>query len=145
MYSLVYLSVAPRVMQQEELIEILEQSKTWNKDHNLTGCLAYIEGKIKEEYHCRFIQVVEGSEHDVVSVFKKIQKDTRHKEVTVIKQGQIKNRNFGDWEMGFEKISLGSNSTLLDFFKLDLKLLANDGDISNNMLLNFMKSFYKQL
>jgi hypothetical protein len=145
MYSLIYLSVATRVMQQEQLIEILEQSRPWNKDHDLTGCLAYIEGKLKQGHHCTFIQVLEGPENEVVSIFEKIQKDTRHKQVTIIKQGLIENRNFRDWDMGFEMISFGSKSSLQAFFRLDPQVLADDGDIKNNMLLDFMQSFYKQL
>lgn len=145
MYSLIYLSVATSVMHEEELIEILEQSRPFNKDHNLTGCLAYIEGKINHEQQCRFIQVLEGPEDEVVGVFKKIQKDKKHTKVSIIKQGRIENRNFGRWEMGFEKISLGPNSPLQEFFTLDPQLLAEDGDIENNILLDFMRSFYKHL
>jgi hypothetical protein len=125
MYTLIYISVATKVMQQEALSEILEQSRASNKERSLTGCLAYIEGGISDEQHCRFIQV--------------------HKEVTVIKQGPIKDRNFGDWEMGFEKITLSPKSALQGFFNLDPQILTKDGDMEDNMLLDFMKSFYKHL
>ncbi len=145
MYSLLYLSVATKLMQQEELQEILEQSRISNKDHQLTGCLAYIEGRIKQDYHGRFIQVLEGVEEDVLNVFERIKRDYRHKEVTVIKQGLIANRYFKSWDMGFEKIVLDSNSNLKGFFQLEPELLMQDGDINNNILLDFMKSFYKQL
>jgi hypothetical protein len=145
MYTLIYISVATKVMQQEALSEILEQSRASNKERSLTGCLAYIEGGISDEQHCRFIQVLEGPEFEVLSVFQNIQKDTRHKEVTVIKQGPIKDRNFGDWEMGFEKITLSPKSALQGFFNLDPQILTKDGDMEDNMLLDFMKSFYKHL
>jgi hypothetical protein len=145
MYSLIYISVATKVMQQETLSEILEQSRASNKERNLTGCLAYIEGGTNNEQHCRFIQVLEGPEFEVLSVFKNIQKDTRHTEVTLIKQGPMKNRNFSDWQMGFEKITLSPKSALQGFFNLDPEILATEGDMEDNMLLNFMKSFYKHL
>jgi len=45
--------------------------------------------------------------------------------------------------MRFEKINLNSNSILQEFFKLDQQVLAEDGDINNNMLLDFMRCFYK--
>jgi len=47
--------------------------------------------------------------------------------------------------MGFEKVTLGPQSNLQSFFKLDPALLAEDGDINNNILMGFMKSFYQQL
>jgi hypothetical protein len=145
MYSLIYLSVATSIMQQEELVNILEHSRPSNKERDITGCLAYIEGQIDSEEYCRFIQVLEGPEQEVLNVFEKIQKDTRHEGVTLIKQGPIKNRNFQDWEMGFEKITLSSNSKLKGFFDLDPQILAKEGDIENNMLLDFLKSFYNHL
>lgn len=145
MYSLIYLSIADKVFQQYELTEILEQSRSWNKDHDLTGCLAYIEGNIMQEPHCRFIQVLEGPKHEVLGIFEKIQHDPRHTEVSIIKQGQIERRNFESWEMGFEKVNLGSRSALQNFFKLDPVLLASHGDINSNILMDFMKSFYEQL
>ena len=145
MHSLIYISVAPGVIPEETLFEILEQSRISNKARDITGCLAYIEGTINGEYHCRFIQVLEGPEHEVVSLFNKIKQDSRHTDVSLIKSGTIEKRHFESWEMGFEKINLSSNSSLKDFFNLDPEILARDGDINNNMLLDFMKSFYTHL
>ncbi len=145
MHSLIYISVAPKVVAEETLFEILEQSRISNKARDITGCLAYIEGTIKGEYHCRFIQILEGPESEVISLFDKIKQDSRHTDVSLIKAGVIEKRNFGSWEMGFEKINLSSNSSLKGFFNLDPEILASEGDINNNMLLDFMKSFYTHL
>jgi len=145
MYSLIYLSIAPKALDQDELAEILRQSRPSNKAHDLTGCLAYIEGIIEYEQQCRFIQVLEGPELAVLNVFEKIQSDNRHTEVTLIHKGPIESRNFGLWEMGFEKISFSSGSPLKEFFQIDPQLLSEYGDINDNMLLEFMKSFYQHL
>lgn len=145
MYSLIYTSVATTVMQPAKLIEILKYSRDWNKDHDITGCLAYIEGQIDNAHQCRFIQVLEGPEQEVISLFKNIKRDTRHGSITLIKQGKIKNRNFDSWEMGFEKMILDDNPVLQSFFKLDPQVLAAHGDIQNNMLMEFMKTFYNYL
>jgi hypothetical protein len=137
-----YMSIASEAMSIEQLDEILRESKTWNKSHNLTGFLAYVEGKEKGMNSCRFIQVLEGPEEEVVGIFRSIENDYRHMYVTVIKEGPIQKRHFGSWEMGFEKINLDTNVDLQGFFDLDPEALADDGDIENNMLLDFMKVFY---
>ena len=59
--------------------------------------------------------------------------------------GEIEQRNYPTWEMGFEKVNLTANSAFKDFFTLDRAVLARDGDINNHMLLDFMKSFYTHL
>lgn len=144
-YTLMYLSVATHPMQPYELSSILEQSRTSNKENDITGCLAYIEGLLTEEQHCIFIQILEGSEEAVTAVFDKIKVDNRHEDVKLVRQGYIEKRNFESWEMGFEEITLPADSSLQGFFSLNPDVLAMDGTINDNMLLNFMKSFYKSL
>ena len=145
MYSLIYTSIAKKVMQPAALKEILRYSRTWNKDHNVTGCLAYIEGMIGDRHYCRFIQVLEGPEHEVTDLFGNIQKDSRHCAVTLIKKGAVEKRYFETWEMGFEKMKIEDNPILQSFFKLDPQLIAVHGNITNNMLMDFMRSFYNYL
>jgi hypothetical protein len=137
-----YMSIASEAMSQAQLDNILLESKTWNKKHDLTGLLAYVEGKHKGMNSCRFIQVLEGPEDEVTGIFRGIQNDHRHMYVTVIKEGPISHRHFRSWEMGFERINLDENCDLQGFFDLDPDALADDGDIENNMLLDFMKAFY---
>jgi hypothetical protein len=146
MYTLMYLSVATHPMQPYELSSILEQSRLSNKRKAITGCLAYIEGLLRaEEPHCIFVQVLEGQEDAVTAVFDKIKIDSRHTDVKLVRQGYIEKRNFESWEMGFEEIRLPADSSLQGFFRLNPDILAMDGTINDNMLLNFMKSFYKAL
>ncbi|GGE58987.1 FAD-dependent sensor of blue light [Pedobacter psychrotolerans] len=145
MYRLIYTSIASAVMQPAELIEILKYSRDWNKAHYITGCLAYIEGNLDKVHQCRFIQVLEGPEEEVHDLFQNISKDSRHNGVTLIKRGQIETRHFESWEMGFEKMTLDGNATLQGFFRLDPQVLALHGNIHNNMMMDFMKSFYYYL
>lgn len=140
-YSLIYMSVATRIMQQEEIDEIVAQSRFNNKLDDITGCLAYIEGHSRQEHHCKFIQVLEGEEHKLADLFQRIQKDRRHSQVTLVVHGPIKARNFETWEMGFEKINLDLNPTFSEFFELDHTVLSADRDINNHMLLDFLKAF----
>lgn len=144
-YCLIYISDALKAMQNSELKEILEYSKKQNKSRNITGYLVYVEGKTNMQNYGRFIQVLEGPESEVTELFKRIVGDERHEKVTLIKNGMINSRNFSAWEMGFERISLDKNPTLQGFFNLNHKVLSFDGDMNNNMLLDFMKSFYKTI
>ena len=144
-YCLIYISDALKAMRNTELKQLLEASQERNKNRDITGCLVYIEGKTSTENYGKFIQVLEGPESEVIELFKNIQIDGRHKKVTLIKNGLINNRNFSTWEMGFERMNLDNNPTLKGIFDLNYKILSLDGDMNNNMLLDFMKSFYKGL
>lgn len=136
------MSIASEAMSPEQLDEILLESTNWNKPHHLTGCLAYVEGELKGMNLCRFIQVLEGPEEEVLGIFNRIRQDQRHMYVTVIKQGAITNRHFASWEMGLERINLNTNHEMQAYFEMDPEALADDGSVHNNMLLDFMKHFY---
>jgi len=143
LYLIMYMSTACEALPQKELDAILAESRSWNKAHEISGFLAYVEGKLRGESRCQFIQILEGPEAEVTCIFQKIKIDRRHMHLTVIKEGAILNRNFDAWEMGFEKIDLNTNFDLHEFFDLDTQTLANHGNINNNMLLDFMKAFNK--
>jgi hypothetical protein len=140
---MMYMSIASEAMSQEQLEEILAESKSWNRAHNLSGFLAYVEGELRGMKFCRFIQVLEGPKEEVLGIFECIERDHRHMHVSVVKEGAISNRNFGSWEMGFEKINLDANVELQEFFELDPEALADHGNLQHNMLLDFMKAFYR--
>jgi hypothetical protein len=144
LYTILYTSHAVKVFNQSELLTIVNQSRIWNHAHDITGCLAYVEGVLNGYVLCQFIQVLEGSEKEVKDIFNKIKADPRHLDVSVIKEGVIYNRKFSDWRMGFEEIQLNENPMLKSFFSLDTGVLAADGDIEDNILMQFMKSFCDQ-
>lgn len=145
MYSLIYMSVAAKAMQPNEIREIVEESRFNNKLDDITGCLAYIEGHSHCKRYYKFIQVLEGVEHTIASLFQRIQRDRRHHKVTLVVHGPIEARNFDRWEMGLEQIDLDVNPGFMDFFDLDPQVLAGDENINNHMLLDFMKAFYQKL
>ena len=141
-YTILYISKARWALDQHELSLLLEQSRSWNDPHGLTGFLAYVEGTDNYGVQGRFIQVLEGSEKEVTDIFTNIQVDLRHHHISVIKRGPIAQRRFSFWKMGFEKVTIGGNPDLQMFFTMDPEVLAAHGDINNNMLMQFMSSFY---
>lgn len=93
MITLIYGSSANRKMTEQELIDILRTSRENNEKKNITGMLLYDDGN--------FLQVLEGEEEDVTSLYKTIQQDPRHHSVFTYVKQPITERLFGDWEMGF--------------------------------------------
>ncbi len=93
---LIYISSAVNLMNETELEELLSVSRKNNQTKDITGMLLYGEGS--------FIQVLEGEHNHIESTFNIIKQDNRHKNITRILGGELKERNFPDWKMGFMSI-----------------------------------------
>lgn len=98
MINLVYLSSSTRLMQTDELADLLSQSRENNARLDITGMLAYKEGN--------FIQALEGPEAAVTSLFTKIEQDPRHTGVLRLIKDRIEARQFASWSMAFENVDL---------------------------------------
>jgi len=129
-------------MQEEELTHLLQESKAWNEDHELTGMLVYLQGRFIDEVEGRFMQVLEGSEEEVEGIFKKINTDHRHHRLLVLQRGFIEKRNFETWEMGFESVNLEIKKNMKGFFPIDDNFLRKDIFNNSHIALTFLKSFY---
>ena len=77
MIELVYVSKAVQRLKQDQLEAILSKARKNNTDNEITGLLLY-------DGYGTFIQVLEGPENSVESLFSKIQKDTRHTNINRI-------------------------------------------------------------
>ncbi|HEY0055971.1 MAG TPA: BLUF domain-containing protein [Pedobacter sp.] len=97
MYFLIYRSEVSNQMPEEELINLLEQSRKRNKSINITGMLLH--------FNNRFLQLLEGEQTDLKTLYADICKDSRHKNVVTLKEGTSENRLFPDWSMSFKIIS----------------------------------------
>jgi hypothetical protein len=144
LYTILYTSHAIKAFDKTELSAIVNESRIWNHAHEITGCLAYVEGILNNNVLCQFIQVLEGDEIEVKDIFNKIQSDERHLDVSVIKEGFIKKRKFHSWRMGFEEIQLNENPILQSFFSMDTNVLKESGDTEDHILMQFLKSFCDQ-
>ena len=96
MLSLLYVSTSINLLSDEELVDILKVSRENNKALDITGLLLYKGGN--------FMQVLEGPDEVVNSLYEKIKIDARHKDVTVISSEQISARQFPAWEMAFQNL-----------------------------------------
>lgn len=92
-YQLVYSSSPAKKMMQSNLYIILRNARLKNKRANVTGLLVLTDGS--------FLQVLEGEENIVKTIFEKIQLDTRHQDITILSEGNVENRAFPNWEMAY--------------------------------------------
>ncbi|EAQ64046.1 hypothetical protein MED121_20791 [Marinomonas sp. MED121] len=135
MISVAYISKAEKKFSTPELIKMLDSFRKNNEKDSISGVLLYNGAGT-------FIQVIEGNETSVDTLYQKIKRDTRHSKVTCLRRAQITNRSFSEWRMGFRKLS---NDELVDASKMtifmdDDKLehfLSDDTDFALKVLTNF--------
>lgn len=143
LFYLIYFSKARTLMPEEGLTSLLNTSMVNNLANGITGMLLYMEGRYFSDYEGRFMQVLEGSEHNVKNLFEKIKKDGRHQGILVLRESFQKDRNFPDWTMGFKAINPEEYQKLSGFFLLEDGFLLKEDSPEGNVALDFLKSFYE--
>ena len=96
MKYLVYMSTSVRLFNDLDLKQILRKSQANNTVNDLTGMLLYSEGS--------FVQVLEGHADDLEATYLKIMKDSRHKNIIKLAEGNLSERLFPTWSMGFKTV-----------------------------------------
>jgi hypothetical protein len=94
--QLAYVSTAARVMQREDLVQLLERAREINAGKDITGLLLYQGG--------HFMQVLEGNPDQVRPLFAHIAHDPRHYRISVLFDQEISQRQYADWSMGFQAL-----------------------------------------
>ena len=90
---LVYVSRLSRNCTPQQLKEIVEKSRRNNPAYQVTGGLCYsING---------FLQCLEGPRDSVNEIFRRIVKDDRNEEVTLVAYEESEERLFSNWEMAY--------------------------------------------
>ncbi len=135
---LMYASIATQPFNEEELAELLRQSRASNKLHSITGMLLYSDGN--------FFQVIEGQRTAIEELFQKLLRDKRHTQVTLIIQEPISRRYFADWSMGFSNIAPADLPTiegLNDFFQSGSCFTALDAGRAKKLLTAFAEGRWR--
>lgn len=94
--QLVYVSSAPRLLEQDDLLDILRASRANNPAVGVTGALLYSGGN--------FMQVLEGPPDAVEGVYERVQRDPRHRGVITLLRQEVEERAFPEWAMGFRRV-----------------------------------------
>ncbi|MBK7998996.1 MAG: BLUF domain-containing protein [Verrucomicrobia bacterium] len=95
-FQLLYGSTATAPFGKPELLELLNKSRANNERVNVTGLLLFKDGQ--------FMQVLEGEEPVVTSLYQRISQDPRHTGSMVFLQRAIEQRDFPDWSMAFKDL-----------------------------------------
>jgi hypothetical protein len=96
MFFLIYVSSAVKPFSPPELEGILAKSHANNTALGITGMLLYKDGNV--------MQVLEGDEPTVRDLYDRIGRDPRHRGLLTLTQGQLPQRQFQDWSMGFRDL-----------------------------------------
>jgi hypothetical protein len=97
MFSLVYVSSAVTPFSPSELRDLLATCHENNVKLGISGMLLYKDGN--------FMQVLEGEEERVRTLYATIGLDPRHRGLLTLTQGPLAERQFPDWSMGFRDLS----------------------------------------
>jgi hypothetical protein len=90
---LIYASAAAADMDHPTLDRVLAQARRNNTQRDITGLLAF------DSAH--FLQVLEGGRDTISALYTRICGDDRHRNVTLLQCGDIEERAFDRWTMGF--------------------------------------------
>ena len=144
MYYLIYVSQATRPMNEEDLAAILQQSRDYNTRDAITGLLMY--KFTPSERRGNFMQLLEGDKDKVLSAFERINADKRHHTKVLLEQGEIAERNFSNWSMGFRNVNTSDLDKFQGYSDLGSESFwnrARDGKVPEALAL--MLTFYTDL
>jgi hypothetical protein len=140
-FYLIYISTATKLMPEEELHFLLEQSRRNNEQYNITGMLLYMQSRVQRKLDGRFMQLLEGRERDVREIYERIRQDERHHHVMLLTEGFEQKRSFEDWSMGFRAIDEDVANGVSGYFQLEDGFLKRATNTPSH--LNFLRSFYQ--
>jgi hypothetical protein len=89
---LIYVSLTTVELDGPAIGALLEQAQARNEQLGMTGVLCTGRG--------HFVQLLEGPEDHVVSVYASILRDKRHRDVTLVSAALAAERAFPTWSMG---------------------------------------------
>ena len=92
-----YCSKASRHFSEDELADLLEQTRAKNERCTITGllCYSYNDG--------RFVQMLEGPGPEIERVYALIERDPRHHQLKILSRGAGPLHRFPDWRMALAK------------------------------------------
>jgi hypothetical protein len=118
MIQLVYYSISNIELTPEAMSDILVPARKYNSKNNITGCLLF-HNKI-------FLQLLEGDKEVVQNLYQSIKKDTRHSNITLLVEEEMKEKMFPGWSMAFH--DLNNNPSNINQFIKNIDFFADNTD-----------------
>lgn len=123
-----YISTAVNKFTKEDLDDLLTVSRTKNAEFGITGLL------ILKDYV--IIQYIEGDKKHIKQLYENIKKDTRHVNVTLLKEEPIEQKLFENWSMGVKYYEHLEGVELEYIKNFDFEDLDNIPDIFKKLINN---------
>ncbi|MFN5290363.1 MAG: BLUF domain-containing protein [Planctomycetia bacterium] len=137
-HYLLYTSVATNPMAKDSLRELLIKAVDYNSSKGITGMLLYKDGN--------FMQVLEGEETAIRTLFEKISKDSRHRDILVLKEGKLQEHMFSNWSMGFRDLNSPDMQNLPGYTQfMNLGFNSSEAYNNPNICLKMLKIFRDHL
>ncbi len=137
MLRIIYVSAGRKLFSDAEIVSLLDVSRRNNRAAGITELMIYHDGS--------FFQVLEGPEPEVTAVYDRICRDARHHRQILLWQGEVTERVFPNWEMGFSRfshIAEGDRDSLRSLRELSAKQGRDiPDDIVKLLMNNFLDSF----
>lgn len=92
----IYASRAVDGIGETDFTDILKTARNYNRHNRITGYLVFNHGV--------FLQYLEGPDSVINDLFDRITRDRRHGDVTMLARGDLSERLFIDWSMGFQNL-----------------------------------------
>ena len=133
LFQIVYVSSTRGLLSRAELQDLLHHSNASNARLGITGMLLYKDGNV--------MQVLEGEEKSVRTLFAKISLDPRHSGVLTLLEGPLPARNFGGWSMGFRDLQSPEARAIPGYSEfLNTPLTETLSPSQSQKLLSFFKA-----
>ena len=131
-FHLVYRSLASTQVDQATVEDILKKARAYNPTQNLTGLLIFRDQT--------FLQLLEGSEVSVMTLYQKILKDSRHTNCSIMMSAQSQQRIYEQWSMAYVDGSKakGSAQSLWDLFDTLIQGDESNSDYIQPILKKFL-------
>ena len=136
MIQIVYVSAAVVPFSDQGLGSLLSRSRKRNNLYGVSGMLVYHEGS--------FLQVLEGPESGVSTIFQSIERDSRHCSTRLLLERSTKIRDFGQWSMAFPDLTRGVCTEGFVDFNRTLPNLVDAGNRASMLLKSFRDGLYRQ-
>ncbi|MBO6574139.1 MAG: BLUF domain-containing protein [Rhodothermales bacterium] len=131
MIQMIYASAATVPFSEADLQALLAKARVNNQRANVTGMLVYDQGS--------FLQVLEGPEAAVDSIYRRIERDRRHGNVLLLAKTHVTKRSFGEWKMGFFNTGGAHLPGFSDFFRRKMPFAGAELDQARSILLRFKR------
>ena len=132
-----YRSRATQPLTAGQLTDLLEESRLWNEQHQITGLLCYSASG-------HFVQLLEGSALNVNALFARIRGDSRHYQVLALSELATDTRWFPDWKMAFAEMDSPDFFWFISYLEArGYNLVAPQIPIKDELLLRLLTEFSK--